>query len=79
MPTGDIVVNTMWAYMAALGVAWQKGLVSPSYAVYRPLHDRSLNADYVDRLLRIEDYRTAYLARSTGITDSRLRLYPEQF
>ena len=26
-----------------------------------------------------EEYRTAYLAKSTGITDSRLRLYPEQF
>ena len=76
---GDIVINTMWAYMAALGVARQKGLVSPSYAVYRPLHDRSLNSDYVDRLLRIEGYRTAYLVRSTGVTDSRLRLYPEQF
>ena len=76
---GDIVINTMWAYMAALGVAWQKGLVSPSYAVYRPLRDRSLNPDYVDLLLRIEAYRTAYLAGSIGITDSRLRLYPEQF
>ena len=76
---GDIVVNTMWAYMAALGVAWQKGLVSPSYGVYRPLHHRNLNPDYIDRLLRTEEYRTAYLSRSTGITDSRLRLYPEQF
>ena len=76
---GDIVINTMWAYMAALGVAWQKGLVSPSYGVYRPLPHSSLNPDYVDRLLRTEEYRTAYLSRSTGITDSRLRLYPEQF
>ena len=76
---GDIVINTMWAYMAALGVAWQEGMVSPSYGVYRPLRHRSLNSDYVDRLLRTEEYRTAYLARSTGITDSRLRLYPEQF
>ena len=76
---GDIVINTMWAYMAALGVAWQKGLVSPSYGVYRPLSHSSLSPDYIDRLLRTEEYRTAYLARSTGITDSRLRLYPEQF
>ena len=76
---GDIVINTMWAYMAALGVAWQKGLVSPSYGVYRPLPRSILNPDYIDRLLRTEEYRTAYLARSTGITDSRLRLYPEQF
>ena len=76
---GDIVINTMWAYMAALGVAWQKGLVSPSYGVYRPLSHSSLNPEYIDHLLRTEEYRTAYLARSTGITGSRLRLYPEQF
>ena len=76
---GDIVINTMWAYMAALGVAWQEGLVSPSYGVYRPLHRRNLNPNYIDLLLRTEEYRTAYLAKSTGITDSRLRLYPESF
>ena len=76
---GDIVVNTMWAYMAALGVARQEGLVSPSYGVYRPLHQENLNPDYIDPLLRTQEYRTAYLARSTGITDSRLRLYPDSF
>ena len=76
---GDIVINTMWAYMAALGVAWQNGLVSPSYGVYRPLNQRNLNHHYMDALLRTEAYRTNYLIRSTGITSSRLRLYPESF
>ena len=76
---GDIVVNTMWAYMAALGVVRQEGLVSPSYGVYRPLHQKNLNPDYIDPLLRTEEYRTAYLAQSTGITNSRLRLYPDSF
>ena len=76
---GDIVINTMWAYMAALGVASQEGLVSPSYGVYRPINRDRLNDDYIDSLLRTEEYRAAYIARSTGITDSRLRLYPEQF
>ena len=75
----DIVINTMWAYMAALGTARQTGLVSPSYGVYRPLKQNSLNHDYVDPLLRSEIYRSQYFARSTGITASRLRLYPESF
>ena len=75
----DIVINTMWAYMAALGVARQVGIVSPSYGVYRPREPALMNPDYVDALLRTEDYRTEYTRRSTGITDSRLRLYPEQF
>ena len=76
---GDIVINTMWAYMAALGVARQDGLVSPSYGVYRPLNQQNLHYDYIDFLLRTEAYRTAYLILSTGITASRLRLYPESF
>lgn len=76
---GDIVINTMWAYMAALGVARQVGLVSPSYNVYRPIDGEEMNPDYIDPLLRTETYRTEYLVRSTGITVSRLRLYPESF
>ena len=76
---GDVVINTMWAYMAALGVARQVGTVSPSYGVYRPRIHNSLNPDYVDPLLRTEIYRAEYLRRSTGITSSRLRLYPDQF
>ena len=76
---GDIVINTMWAFMAALGVARQEGLVSPSYGVYRPHDESRLNRDYTDSLLRTETYRMNYFARSTGITSSRLRLYPESF
>ena len=76
---GDIVINTMWAYMAALGVARQKGLVSPSYGVYRPIQYGNFNQEYIDPLLRTEAYRNEYVTRSTGITGSRLRLYPESF
>ena len=76
---GDIAINTMWAYMAALGVARQVGLVSPSYNVYRSIDGEQMNPDYIDPLLRTETYRTEYLVRSTGITVSRLRLYPESF
>jgi type I restriction enzyme S subunit len=76
---GDIVINTMWAFMAALGVARQIGLVSPSYGVYRPLSHEPMNHTYVDTLLRNEAYRANYTTRSTGITSSRLRLYAESF
>ena len=76
---GDVVVNTMWAYMAALGIARQVGLVSPSYGVYRPKNANILDPEYVNLLLRTEDYRDEYNRRSTGITASRLRLYPDAF
>ena len=77
--SGDVVINTMWAWMAALGVAKQGGLVSPSYAVYRPLQPDALLAEYLDQLLRTQAYISEYICRSTGISTSRLRLYPDQF
>ena len=75
----DIVVNTMWAWMAALGVARQRGIVSPSYAVYRPVKNNGLLPEYVNLLLRTQEYASQYLCASTGVNTSRLRLYPEEF
>ena len=76
---GDLVVNTMWAWMAALGVARQVGMVSPSYAVYRPHAASKLSDDYSDHLLCTTTYKNEYICRSTGIRSSRLRLYPDEF
>jgi len=76
---GDIVVNTMWAWMAALGVSRHLGIVSPSYAVYRPHTGGLLDGRYFDYLCRTALYRAEYVRRSTGIRSSRLRLYPERF
>ena len=75
---GDLVINTMWAWMAALGVSRFTGIVSPAYAVYRPLADRALVDNYADAVLRIRPYVSNYIIRSTGIRSSRLRLYPDQ-
>ncbi|MGB8509879.1 MAG: restriction endonuclease subunit S [Pyrinomonadaceae bacterium] len=77
--TGDLVINTMWAWMAALGVASQSGIVSSSYAVYRPIKTETFVPEYMDSLLRTKLYSTEYFCRSTGIRPSRLRLYPEKF
>ena len=76
---GDLVINTMWAWMAALGVAGRAGIVSPSYAVYRPHRSSRLLGAYADLLLRTASYKSEYICRSTGIRSSRLRMYPEEF
>jgi len=76
---GELVINTMWAWMGALGVAKEMGIVSPSYGVYRPVRNSQLLGDYADLLLRTRPYVSEYTCRSTGIRSSRLRLYPEQF
>jgi len=75
----DLVINTMWAWMGALGVSSHTGIVSPAYAVYRPLKGSRLRPAYADLLLRTSPYVSEYICRSTGIQSSRLRLYPEQF
>ncbi|MDW9783682.1 restriction endonuclease subunit S [Sinorhizobium meliloti] len=76
---GDIVINTLWAWMAALGTSRHMGIVSPAYGVYRPHRADSFNAEYLDYLLRTRAYVAEYIGRSTGIRSSRLRLYPNQF
>lgn len=76
---GDLVINTMWAWMSALGVSNHAGVVSPAYGVYRPRCNQSYDNYYLDHLLRIEGYRSEYICRSTGIRSSRLRLYPDKF
>jgi len=75
----DLVINTMWAWMGALGVSKYSGIVSSGYGVYRPLHDQELVPEYMDSLLRTHPYTSEYYRRSTGIRSSRFRLYPEQF
>ncbi|WP_454669138.1 NADAR domain-containing protein [Achromobacter kerstersii] len=76
---GDIVINTLWAWMAALGASRHAGIVSPAYGVYRPHRADSFNPAYLDYLLRTRAYVAEYIGRSTGIRSSRLRLYPNQF
>jgi type I restriction enzyme, S subunit len=75
----DLVINTMWAWMGALGTAQETGIVSPSYGVYRPTTEKRIDAQFADYLFRLQPLVSEYLCQSTGIRSSRLRLYPEQF
>ena len=75
---GDLVVNTMWAWMGAAGTAAESGLVSPSYNVYSPDLTR-LIPRFVDLAYRSKRYVVGMTSESRGIWTSRLRLYPQQF
>ena len=74
----DLVVNTMWAWMGALGIAKESGIVSPSYGVYHPEPTADIDPKYADLLFRQRLYVDEYNRLSTGITSSRARLYPDQ-
>ena len=75
---GDIAANTMWMWQGAIGVSKYYGVISPSYNTYRQKSD-TYDADYLEYLLRIPPLVATYAAYSTGITASRLRLYPQGF
>jgi type I restriction enzyme S subunit len=74
---GDLVINTLWAWMGAMGVSPVDGIVSPAYNVYRP--GARLDPGYVDALVRIRILADEVTRYSKGVWSSRLRLYPEGF
>jgi type I restriction enzyme, S subunit len=75
--SGDLVINTLWAWMGAMGTARVDGIVSPAYNVYTP--GPRLLPDYIDALVRIPVFAQEVTRYSKGVWSSRLRLYPEGF
>lgn len=75
---GDIAANTMWLWAGAIGVSEYRGVVSPSYNVYRQ-RSNNFAPRYLDHLLRAPMLVQEYASLSTGIRASRLRLYPKDF
>lgn len=77
--SGDLVINTMWAWMGALGISEYDGMVSPSYNVYRLREKDEFVPRYLDLLYRTSPYVGEIGRHSKGIWKSRLRLYPDSF
>ena len=75
--SGDLVINTMWAWMGAMGVSSLDGIVSPAYNVYEPIV--RLDPSYVDALVRLATFAQEVTRHSKGVWSSRLCLYPEGF
>ena len=74
---GDLVINTLWAWMGAMGIAPLDGIVSPAYNVYTPTS--ALDSVFVDSLVRMPVFAQEVTRYSKGVWSSRLRLYPEGF
>jgi type I restriction enzyme S subunit len=75
---GDLVINTMWAWMGAFGVTSLAGIVSPAYGVYRMDSTIAL-PEYYDFFFRTPAYIAEMTRYSKGVWTSRLRLYPDSF
>ena len=68
----------MLAWKKGLGVSNWDGIVSPAYSVFRNFPEIS-ESRYLHYLLRTDLYISEFKRNSTGVIDSRLRLYPDEF
>ena len=71
----DLVINIMLAWNGSMGVSQYSGIASPAYCVYRLGHD--VHPWYFHNLLRSPAYKARIKASSTGVVESRLRLYSD--
>ncbi len=71
----DLVINIMLAWNGSLGVSRYNGIASPAYCVYR--FGSEAYPWYYHHLLRSPAYKARIKAISTGVVESRLRLYTD--
>ena len=71
----NLVVNIMLAWNGSLGVSPYDGIVSPAYCVYR--FSSGVHPQFYHHLLRSPVYKARIKAASTGVVESRLRLYTD--
>jgi type I restriction enzyme S subunit len=74
---GDLVSNIMLAWNGSLGFSPFNGITSPAYSIYR-LKTNDVNR-YFHYLLRTELYKAEFKRNSSGVIESRLRLYTDDF
>ncbi len=73
----DLVINIMLAWNGSLGISQHNGMTSPAYCVYRIKGDN--NPEYFGYLFTTNLFKAEFRRHSTGIIDSRLRLYSDKF
>lgn len=73
----DLVMNIMLAWNRGLGFSAHHGIVSPAYSVFVP-HAGNVPR-FLDYMVRSDQVILYYKAFSSGVIDSRLRLYPDTF
>ncbi len=74
---GDLVSNIMLAWNGSLGFSPHDGITSPAYSIYRLQGEN--DKGYFHYLLRSEIYKAEFKRNSSGVIESRLRLYTDDF
>lgn len=73
----DLVMNIMLAWNRGLAFSDYDGIVSPAYGVFQVIDDSF--PKFLNYLVRTDLYTLYFKAFSSGVIDSRLRLYPVVF
>ena len=74
---GDLVSNIMLAWNGSLGFSPFNGITSPAYSIYRIKGNGA--KQYFHYLFRTEKYKAEFKRQSSGVIESRLRLYSDDF
>jgi len=74
---GDLVSNIMLAWNGSLGFSPFDGITSPAYSIYRLKNFGE--KQFFHYLFRTEKYKAEFKRQSSGVIESRLRLYSDDF
>lgn len=73
----QLVSNIMLAWNGSMAISNYNGIISPAYCVYQ--FRNGFNPKFFEYLFKTEIYKAEFKRKSTGIIESRLRLYSDQF
>lgn len=73
----QLVNNIMLAWNGSIAISAYDGIISPAYCIYS--FRKGFNPKYFEYLFKTEIYKAEFKRRSTGIIESRLRLYSDKF
>src|SRR5690606_11673657 len=73
----QLVSNIMLAWNGSLAFSEFDGITSPAYCIYELTSDD--NYKYFHYLLKTDLYKSEFKRNSSGVIESRLRLYTEDF
>lgn len=73
----DLVSNIMLAWNGSMGFSPYDGITSPAYSIYRL--GKEFSTQYFHYLLRTDLYKSEFKRNSSGVIESRLRLYSDDF
>jgi|SRR5690606_352027 len=72
----QLVINIMLAWNGSMAISPYDGIISPAYCVYK--FRKNFNPKFFEYLFKTEIYKAEFKRKSTGIIESRLRLYTDQ-